>query len=199
MPIARTFRPFVERTPLVQQPSSLNMPLRAPSPRSFVKRAKRIRLIVLDVDGVLTDGRLYYGPRGESLKVFDVRDGYALRAAEEAGLRVALISSRTSGAVSRRMKDLGIKEIHQGADDKLWVFRSLCRRLRVTPAEVAYMGDDLPDLSVLRQVGLRLAPADGAVEVRAIAHWVSHFGGGRGAVREAVETILRSQGKWGPA
>jgi 3-deoxy-D-manno-octulosonate 8-phosphate phosphatase (KDO 8-P phosphatase) len=164
-----------------------------------VKRARRIRLIVLDVDGVLTDGRLYYGPRGESLKVFDVKDGFALRTAEEAGLRVALISSRTSGAVSRRMKDLGIKEIHQGADDKLWVFRSLCRRLRVTPTEVAYMGDDLPDLPVLRQVGLRLAPADGAVEVRAIAHWVSHFGGGRGAVREAVEAILRSQGKWGPA
>jgi 3-deoxy-D-manno-octulosonate 8-phosphate phosphatase (KDO 8-P phosphatase) len=153
---------------------------------------------VLDVDGVLTDGQLFFGAREELFKSFNVKDGYALWAAQAAGLRVAVISSRSSKAVNRRMSDLGITEVYQGVEDKLKVFSVLCRRLRVAPLEVAYMGDDLPDLPILRRVGLRLAPSDAALAVRAMSHFVTLNPGGRGAVRDAVEMILTAQGKWGP-
>lgn len=173
-----------------------------PSPRrpagTLVKRARRVRLLVLDVDGVLTDGQLFFGARQELFKSFNVKDGYALWAARAAGLRVAVISGRSSKAVSRRMADLGITEVHQGVQEKTKVFSALCRRLGVSPLEAAYMGDDLPDLPILHRAGLRLAPLDAAPEVRAIAHFVSRNPGGRGAVRNAVEMILTAQGKWPP-
>lgn len=165
---------------------------------TFTARAKGIRLLVLDVDGVLTDGRLVYGPGGEELKIFHVQDGLAIVGARQAGLVVAVISGRASPAVSRRMADLGVLEVHQGSDDKPAVLETLLRRHRLTPRETAYMADDLPDLPVLKEVGLALAPANAAPEVKRIAHWVGKRAGGNGAVREALEAILRARGSWPP-
>ncbi len=168
------------------------------TPRALASRAAKIRLLVLDVDGVLTDGRLLYGPAGEEVKRFHVRDGFALVAARRAGLGVAVISGRASAAVTRRMAELGVAEVHQGVDDKHRCLDDLCGRLGVTRGQVAAMGDDLPDLSLLRVAGLALAPADAAQEVRRVAHWTSRHAGGRGAVREAVEMLLGARRAWPP-
>lgn len=166
---------------------------------ALAARARRVKLLVLDVDGVLTDGRLVYGPSGEEIKRFHVRDGYALVAARRAGLAVAVISGRASAAVTRRMTELGVEEVHQGVADKRRCLDELCARLGVTPREVAAMGDDIPDLPVLGHVGLALAPADGASEARRVAHWTTRAPGGRGAVREAVELLLRARRAWPPS
>ncbi|MBI3028568.1 MAG: HAD hydrolase family protein [Candidatus Rokubacteria bacterium] len=166
---------------------------------TFPARARAIRLLALDVDGVLTDGRLVYGPTGEELKVFQVQDGLAIQAAQHAGLLVAVISSRASPAVSRRMADLGVVEVHQGARDKAAVLDGLLRRRGVALRESAYMGDDLPDLPLLSRVGLALAPSNAAAEVKRVAHWVGRRSGGTGAVREAVEAILKARRAWPPA
>lgn len=165
----------------------------------FKARARAIRVLILDVDGVLTDGRLVYGPAGEELKLFHVQDGLAIVEAQRAGLVVAVISGRASPAVSRRMADLGVLEVHQGSDDKQTILDALLRRRGVGPGEAAYMADDLPDLPLLRRVGLALAPANAAAEVKRVAHWVGRRAGGEGAVREAVEAILKARGTWPPA
>ena len=165
---------------------------------TFKARAKAIRLLILDVDGVLTDGRLVYGPAGEELKIFHVHDGLAIVGAQRSGLVVAVISGRASPAVSRRLADLGVLEVHQGSDDKQAVLEALLRRHRVALRETAYMADDLPDLPVLRQVGLAMAPVNAAAEVKRVAHWVGRRVGGQGAVREAVEAILKVRGTWPP-
>ncbi|HEV8674162.1 MAG TPA: HAD hydrolase family protein [Methylomirabilota bacterium] len=165
---------------------------RAPS----TARLRRIRLLVLDVDGVLTDGGLYYGPDGAEWKRFDVRDGLALARAVAAGLPIAIVSSRKSDAVARRCAELGLTEVHQAAADKLAVYESLRARLGCRDAEVAGMGDDLADLPLLRRVGMAIAPADAVAEVRRAADWVSRAPGGRGAVREVIEALLRARGRW---
>ena len=144
--------------------------LRSASPRSSAGRASRIRLLVLDVDGVLTDGILVYGASGEEIKRFHVRDGLAMQAARRAGLEVAVISGRASAAVTRRMSELGIVEVHQG----------------------------VADLPLMRIAGLAMSPADAVPEVRRAAGWVSRWVGGHGAVREAVELLLRSRKSWPP-
>jgi 3-deoxy-D-manno-octulosonate 8-phosphate phosphatase (KDO 8-P phosphatase) len=161
-------------------------------------RAGRIRLLVLDVDGVLTDGRLEYGAAGEETKRFFVQDGLALVAARGAGLSVAVISGRASAAVTRRLSELGVTEVHQGIDDKLAVLADLMDRLKIKPGEVAVMGDDLVDLPLMRRAGLALAPADAAPEVRRAAGWVARRPGGRGAVRDAVEMLLKARKAWPP-
>lgn len=164
----------------------------------FKARARGIRLLVLDVDGVLTDGRLVYAPTGEELKVFHVHDGLALAAARASGLGVAVISGRASPAVSLRMAELGVLEVSQGAADKAAVVEALLRRLGVSLSETAYMGDDLTDLPLLRRVGLALAPANAVAEVKQVAQWVARRGGGEGAAREAVEALLKARGAWPP-
>jgi 3-deoxy-D-manno-octulosonate 8-phosphate phosphatase (KDO 8-P phosphatase) len=161
-------------------------------------RAARVRLLVLDVDGVLTDGGLYYGPAGEETKRFHVQDGFALTQAARAGLAIAILSGRASPAVTRRMTELGITEVHQGVSDKAAVLAGLLKRLGVSRAEVAVMGDDLPDLALFRLAGLALAPANAVGEVKRAAHWVSRRRGGDGAVREAVEMLLRARRRWPP-
>ena len=158
--------------------------------------ARRIELLLLDVDGVLTDGRLVYGPSGETTKVFNVRDGHALVVAREARLDVGIISGRASAAVSRRMSELGVRDVHQGVRDKAALLERLCARRGIGAGAVAFMGDDLLDLPLLRRVGLALAPADAVPEVRRVARWTSKHPGGHGAVREAIEMLLRARGAW---
>jgi 3-deoxy-D-manno-octulosonate 8-phosphate phosphatase (KDO 8-P phosphatase) len=161
-------------------------------------RASRIRLLVLDVDGVLTDGGLFYCASGEETKRFNVHDGLALVAARKAGLQIAVLSSRASAAVTRRMTELGVSEVHQGVGDKAGALAALCERLGIPTAAVAMMGDDLPDLAALGQVGLALAPANAVAEVKRAAHWVARRRGGDGAVREAVEMLLKARRAWPP-
>ncbi|HKW91184.1 MAG TPA: HAD hydrolase family protein [Methylomirabilota bacterium] len=161
-------------------------------------RASRIRLLVLDVDGVLTDGGLVYGASGEETKRFHVHDGLALAVALRAGLQVAVLSSRASAAVTRRMSELGVTEIHQGVADKAQVLEALRERLGLRAAEVAVMGDDLPDLPAMGKAGLALAPANAVAEVKRAAHWVARRRGGDGAVREAVEMLLKARRAWPP-
>ncbi|MGH7384105.1 MAG: KdsC family phosphatase [Candidatus Rokuibacteriota bacterium] len=161
-------------------------------------RASRIRLLVLDVDGVLTDGGLFVSASGEDTKRFHVHDGLALVAALEAGLRIAVLSSRASAAVTRRMAELGVGEVHQGVADKAGALDALRERLGLEVAEVAMMGDDLPDLPAMARAGLALAPANAAPEVKRAAHWVARRRGGDGAVREVLEMLLRARRAWPP-
>lgn len=163
---------------------------------SLNARAERIRLILLDVDGVLTDGSVILHADGSESKEFHIRDGAAIVWAMQAGIRVGLLSARTSVATSQRAAQLGIRIVSQGIGSKTTEFARIIAEQRLDENEVAYMGDDLLDLGVLRRAGLAGAPADGAAEVRAAAHWTSTLGGGRGAVREFIEVILRAQARW---
>jgi 3-deoxy-D-manno-octulosonate 8-phosphate phosphatase (KDO 8-P phosphatase) len=159
-------------------------------------RAARIRLLVLDVDGVLTDGVLVYGASGEETKRFHVRDGLAMQVARRAGVEIAVVSGRASAAVTRRMSELGVVEVHQGVADKESLLRGLLARLGVKAAETAVMGDDLADLPIMRIAGLAMAPVDAVPDVLRASGWVSRSAGGHGAVREAVEFLLRSRKAW---
>jgi 3-deoxy-D-manno-octulosonate 8-phosphate phosphatase (KDO 8-P phosphatase) len=148
------------------------------------------RLLVLDVDGVLTDGRLYFGPRGEALKVFHVRDGNGIVQLRRAGITVAVISGRRSSMVAMRCRELGVRHVYQGARDKLAVLKRLCARLKVPLTACAAVGDDLPDLPVLRAVALSFAVADAHADVRRAARFVTTLPGGAGAVREVCDELL---------
>jgi 3-deoxy-D-manno-octulosonate 8-phosphate phosphatase (KDO 8-P phosphatase) len=157
---------------------------------SLAARARKIRLVLFDVDGVLTDGGLFYGPNGVEWKRFHAQDGYGIRRAQEAGLHVGIVSGRVADAVTARARDLGITECHQGIEHKLEVLPDLRRRLGCEAAEVAYMGDDLFDMPLLRAVGLSAAPADARPEVRRMAGVVTRARGGNGAAREFLELLL---------
>jgi 3-deoxy-D-manno-octulosonate 8-phosphate phosphatase (KDO 8-P phosphatase) len=159
-----------------------------------VTRARQVALLVCDVDGVLTDGRLYYGPQGEALKVFDVRDGHGIRMLAAHGIEVAVLSARSSPIVAQRARELGIERVLQGRGDKAEGFRELLAAKRVTAAQAAYIGDDFPDLPALRIAGFAATVADARDEVKAAAHWVAPQPGGHAAVRALAEFILRAQG-----
>lgn len=158
--------------------------------------AARIRLLVLDVDGVMTDGRLYLNGRGEEVKVFDVRDGYGLKRVRDAGIEVAVVTGRSSAAVERRARELGITEVHQGVGSKGPLLDELLRKRNLEPAAVCCVGDDLPDLPAFERAGLAVAVADAAVEVRDAAALITKRRGGRGAVREVCEFLLAARGLW---
>jgi 3-deoxy-D-manno-octulosonate 8-phosphate phosphatase (KDO 8-P phosphatase) len=158
------------------------------------RRAAAVRLVALDVDGVLTDGRLYFGARGESLKAFDVRDGVGIRWLQDAGIELALITGRTSGIVAARARDLGIRRVMQGQRDKHAALQRLLAQAGRSVRECAYMGDDWPDLPVLGAVGLAATVADAPEEIKRSVHWVAPSPGGRGAVRDLAGLILRAQG-----
>lgn len=160
------------------------------------QRAARIRLLVLDVDGVLTDGSIVYTDAGEQIKSFHVRDGHGLRLVQQAGLEVALITGRQSAALTHRAENLGLQQVFQGVRDKVAVLQSLQATLGISSLETAVMGDDLVDLAMMQQAGLAVAVADATPEVRARAHLVTSASGGRGAVRELCELILKAKGLW---
>lgn len=161
-----------------------------------MNNTSNIRLLLLDVDGVLTDGSIIVDETGKETKRFHVRDGLAIKAWRDCGYLVGLLTARNSRATALRAEELGIEIVEQGAADKLIVFENLCTRLGVEAGEVAYMGDDLQDLPVLRRVAMPMAPADAAEEVRQVAQLVTEKPGGRGAVREAVEHLLTAAGRW---
>ena len=160
---------------------------------AVLERARRIRLLVLDVDGVLTDGRLYLSATGEELKVFHVRDGSGLVAAQRAGIVVAIISGRDSPAVTRRAAELGIRHVRQGVSDKGTELDRLLAELAATPAELACVGDDTPDLPMLRRAGLAVAVADAHPALREAAHWITPSNGGQGAVRDVCDLLLSTR------
>lgn len=162
----------------------------------LTRRATRIRLLAMDVDGVLSDGRIYFGPQGDALKAFDVRDGHGLRMLAFAGIRLAIITGRTSEIVTRRAADLGIEYVMQGRLDKRGAFRELLAATGLGAEECAYIGDDWPDLPVLAVAGLAATVEDAPVEVRDRVHWVVPATGGRGAVRLLAEFILKAQGRF---
>ncbi len=165
-------------------------------PEDIWRRAQAIRLLLLDVDGVLTDGRLYFGPQGETHKVFHVRDGHGLKMAQGAGIEIAFLSGRRSDAAYHRARELGISRFFEGLRDKLAVMRELEADLKISAAQVAVVADDLVDLPIMARAGLAVAVADAAPEVAAAAHWVTRGPGGRGAVREVCDLLLKAQGKW---
>jgi 3-deoxy-D-manno-octulosonate 8-phosphate phosphatase (KDO 8-P phosphatase) len=156
--------------------------------------AAALRLLALDVDGTLTDGRIYIGRDGEVMKAFSVHDGFGITLLREAGLVVAIITARQSSIVERRAAELGIAEVIQGAHDKRAAFETLCARHHIPLAQACFAGDDWPDLPALSVAGLAASVADAADAVRARAHWVSTKRGGEGAVRELAEFILESKG-----
>ncbi|MEA5444869.1 HAD family hydrolase [Gammaproteobacteria bacterium AB-CW1] len=162
--------------------------------QSAEARAAQIRLAVFDVDGVLTDGRLYLGPDGFEMKVFHTRDGHGLKALRRQDIEVAIISGRASQAVESRMAQLGIEHVFLGVDDKLPCFEKLRQRLSVPREHCAFMGDDVVDLPVMREVGLAAAPADAHPDVARMAHWQSHRPGGFGAARECCDLLLAARG-----
>jgi 3-deoxy-D-manno-octulosonate 8-phosphate phosphatase (KDO 8-P phosphatase) len=162
----------------------------------LAERCASIKLLVLDVDGVLTDGSIVYAGAEVEVKTFHVRDGSGLKLWQQEGKQAALISGRRSAAVERRAAELGITPVVQGVGDKLAAFRQLLAATGRTPDEVCALGDDVLDLPLLRRAGLAIAVADACSEVRQVAHHVTQAPGGRGAVREAIELILRCQGAW---
>jgi len=159
-------------------------------------RAARVRLILFDVDGVLTDGKILLHADGTESKVFDIKDGTGIVWAQRLGLTVGFLSARSSAATSQRATQLGITLVHQGVSSKLETYEQIADSLMLDDEEVAFMGDDILDLPVLARVGLAAAPSDAAPDVRQRVHWVATARGGDGAARELIELILRAQGRW---
>ena len=165
-------------------------------PASVRKKAKKIRLLLLDVDGVLTDGRIIIDDRGVETKQFHVRDGQGISLLRRAGINVGFLSARSSKSVAYRAKELRIKLVRQGVPDKLVAYNQIKRGRRLKDEQIAYMGDDIVDRSVLRSVGLAISVADGWPELVSMVDFVTCAAGGRGAVREVAELLLRAQRKW---
>ncbi len=168
--------------------------------RALLSRAKKIKLLLMDVDGVMTDGKFYYVPMPDGgmleTKCFDSRDGLGLRLAHHAGIKTGIITGRGSPVIEQRVKDLGIHFLQQNALEKIEPYERICKSAKVEDSEVCYVGDDLTDLPLLTRVGLGVSVANGDDLVRKHAHFCTRRVGGSGAVREAIELILTAQGKW---
>jgi 3-deoxy-D-manno-octulosonate 8-phosphate phosphatase (KDO 8-P phosphatase) len=162
--------------------------------KRLIARAHRIRLAIFDVDGVLTDGTLYFSERGEELKGFSILDGLGLKLLAASGIATALLSGRKSKIVALRAKELGISHVMQGIDDKLESYHRLLRKLALAEEETSFMGDDLPDLPVLRRCGFAFSVPNAPEIVRSHVHLVTSMPGGRGAVREACEFLMQARG-----
>ena len=162
--------------------------------RDVLDKAARTRLVIFDVDGVLTDGSLFLGDDGQEYKAFHSRDGHGMKMLQRSGVKIGIITGRSSEVVSHRMRDLGIEHVFQGQKDKLPAFERLCAELGVAADECAYVGDDVVDLPIMRRVGLAVAVQDAHALVRKHAHWQTPSGGGRGAAREVCELIMEARG-----
>ncbi len=162
--------------------------------RDLLERAKKIKLVIFDVDGVLTDGRLYFDQEGREYKTFHARDGLGLHFLREFGIEMAVISGRRSEIVERRLSAFGMTLIYQGYDDKLAAFEEILKERPYRAEQIAYVGDDLLDLPAMRRVGLAIAVQDAHPLVKRQAHWITELPGGQGAVREVCDLILLAQG-----
>jgi len=158
--------------------------------------ADPIQLILSDVDGVMTDGRIIYDNAGIETKVFHVRDGLGIKLWQKSGFSFGIVTSRNSQIVRLRAAELGVAHVRQGFDEKLPAAMDVMRQVGVEPAQVCYIGDDLPDLAVMRCVGLAVAPADACTDVRRVAKWVMRSSGGDGCVRELIERLLKAKSRW---
>lgn len=165
----------------------------------LIKRIKPVRLLIMDVDGVMTDGSVIYNDRGEETKFFNVRDGHGIKMLQRAGIKAAIITARQSDCVKHRAKNLGIPLLYQGAIEKVKAFEDLLEKEGLKAEETAYMGDDIVDIPVLKRAGLAIGVQDAVEEVKQRVHYVTMKPGGKGAVRECVELILKAQGKWDDA
>jgi len=161
-----------------------------------VARARKVRIVLLDADGVLTDGRIVVTGDGDDARCFDVRDGHGIRMGQEAGLAFGVVSGRHSRALERRAGELGLDELHQGVLDKLGRVREILTRRGLAGEAACFVGDDLIDVPAMRACGLAVATADAVPEVREVAHFVTRRAGGRGAVREVVDLLLHASGSW---
>ncbi len=159
-------------------------------------KVSKIKVLIMDVDGILTDGRIIIDSQGKEIKVFDVKDGLAIVRSKQVGLKTAIISARSAEAVRVRAEDLKIDKVYQDANPKLEAYEKLLKEFGVSDAEVCFMGDDLPDLPVLRRAGFAVTVPDAVPEAKKICDYVTKKEGGRGAVREVIELILKTQGKW---
>jgi 3-deoxy-D-manno-octulosonate 8-phosphate phosphatase (KDO 8-P phosphatase) len=168
----------------------------AAAPLTATERARRVKLMIFDVDGVLTDGGLYFTAEGDTMKAFHSMDGHGAKLLRQAGIETAIITGRKSGIVAVRAKELKITHLYQGIENKPEAFADLLKATGMTPEECGYMGDDWVDLGVMLKVGFAAAPANSHPEVIARAHWVSEARGGHGAVREVCDTLLRAQNKY---
>ena len=164
-------------------------------PEHLLTAAANIKLLLLDVDGVLTDGKLYYGNSGEELKAFNIQDGLGIKLLQQAGIQVGIITGRVSALLQRRADELGISPVIQGREDKLTALEELLSSSTIKLNEIAFMGDDLPDLAVINRVGLGIAVANASSTLAAQAALQTNKSGGDGAVREVAELLLHAQGK----
>lgn len=164
--------------------------------KSYKEYLNQITTFVFDVDGVLTDGTVHVTPSGEMLREMNIRDGYALKAAVECGYHVVIISGGSNEGVRIRLRNLGITNIHLGVPDKVEVLKEFCDIYGVKMDNILYMGDDLPDYHVMKLVGLPTCPQDASPEIKAISAYVSHKNGGKGAVREVIEQVMKVHGNW---
>ncbi len=162
--------------------------------QSITRKAEKIKLLILDVDGVLTDGKLFFDEQGREYKSFHVQDGHGIKLLRKSGVEVAVISGRKSIPVALRMESLGIKYVYQGQEDKVAAFNEIMGKLAINPQQIAHMGDDLPDLPIMSRVGLSIAVNDANFAVKDYADWCTVLPGGLGAVREVCDFIMQSQG-----
>jgi 3-deoxy-D-manno-octulosonate 8-phosphate phosphatase (KDO 8-P phosphatase) len=162
------------------------------------ERAARVKLLVLDVDGVMTDGSIIMDHKGKEIKAFNVRDGHGLRLLREAGIEVAILTGRNSSVVQKRADDLGIprRRVHQGVRDKVGAYQEIAREVGITDDEACFVGDDVVDIPLLNRVGIPIVVGDGAPEAKRFARYVTQSSGGKGAVREVCDLLLQAQGKW---
>jgi len=162
----------------------------------LMERAQRVKMILMDADGVLTDGKIVFLSGGSEAKMFDSKDGVGIKLAQRAGLRTGVISGRESEALLRRCEELGMDEIHQRVADKLGAYEAILARLGLTDADCCFIGDDLVDAPVLKRVGLPVGVADGHPALEPLLAYVTDRAGGSGAVRETIDLVIRAQGKW---
>lgn len=165
-------------------------------PKSYKEIMNDITTFIFDVDGVLTDSSVHITPTGEMLRVMNIRDGFAMKAAVESGYHVCIISGGSNEGVRIRLQNLGIKDIHLACPDKVENFKEYTALYDLKPEQVLYMGDDIPDYHVMKLVGLPTCPQDASPEIKEISRYISHKNGGRGAVRDVIEQVMKVQGKW---
>jgi 3-deoxy-D-manno-octulosonate 8-phosphate phosphatase (KDO 8-P phosphatase) len=165
----------------------------------IVERARRVKILITDIDGVMTDGRIIYSIYGDELKFFDVTDGFGISLLSKVGIKTVIMTAKKSRIVKQRGKDLKVARVYAGFLDKLIPFNDLLKRFKVTAEEICFIGDDLIDFPVLKRVGFAVSVPNAVEEVKAAAHYITTRHGGRGAVREVCDLILKSQDKWGDA